>query len=82
LLLLPLALLLRKTRFRNGTWIGLGLALFSAALWFRAVDQVGSRLLPMGTHWLWHTFGAAAVAALTEYVYRLEEKGGQTAPSV
>jgi hypothetical protein len=71
-LLLPLALLLRRTRFRDGIWIGLGMALFCAALWFRAVDQAGSPLLPMGTHWLWHTFGAAAVAALTEYVYRLE----------
>jgi predicted membrane channel-forming protein YqfA (hemolysin III family) len=71
LLLLPLALLLRKTAFRHWGWIALGLALFFVALFFRAVDTRAPPLLPMGTHWLWHVFGAGTVTALTEYVYQL-----------
>jgi hypothetical protein len=33
--------------------------------------------LPMGTHWLWHSFGAAAVQFLVLYIWRsdLHEAG-------
>ena len=30
--------------------------------------------LPMGTHWLWHTFGAITTQLVTEYFYRIEGK--------
>ena len=34
--------------------------------------------LPMGTHWLWHAFGAGAVHLLVLYIYRgdLKEAAG------
>jgi hypothetical protein len=71
LLLLPIAILLRKTGYRDGLWVALGLLLFVVALFFRWADG-NVALLPMGTHWLWHIFGAATVAAVTEYVFRVE----------
>ncbi len=71
LLLAPVALLLARTRFRDGGWVVAALACFGAALFFRLRDAWLPPLLPMGTHWLWHLFGAAATAALIEYLYRL-----------
>ena len=39
---------------------------------------VGERVygyLPMGSHWLWHTFGAISTALLVEFFYRVERDG-------
>jgi hypothetical protein len=64
-------LILRKTGYQHGGLVALGLALFCVALFFRWADQ-NLELMPMGTHWLWHIFGAAAVAAVMIYAYQLE----------
>jgi hypothetical protein len=39
--------------------------------------------LPMGTHWLWHLFGAACTQFLIAYFYRLEGErvGSTTSPA-
>ena len=38
-------------------------------------------LLPMGTHWLWHTFGAISTALVVEYFYLVEgERAGPGEP--
>jgi hypothetical protein len=74
LILAPLAVILVRTRFRHGVWVGAALLSFGIALFFRCVDPLQPPLLPMGTHWLWHTFGAAAVAALSEYLYLLRRE--------
>jgi hypothetical protein len=68
-ILLPVLLTLRLTRWRGARWVGLALGLFAVALALRAIDPVAA--VPGGTHWLWHLFGAAATAALAEYLYRL-----------
>lgn len=73
LILAPAAVLLAKTRFRHGGWVALALACFAAALFFRVADA-WHLLAPVGTHWLWHLFGAATTAALMEYLYRLRRE--------
>ena len=73
ILLVPLAVVLIRTRFRYVGWVAAALASFAR----RVVLPAGGRHpvtcdLPMGTHWLWHTFGAITTLAITEYFYRLE----------
>jgi len=71
LILVPTAVLLVRTRFRDAGLIGLALGSFGLALFFRFADAWRPPLLPVGTHWLWHLFGAGTTAALMEYLYRL-----------
>jgi hypothetical protein len=70
--LTPTALVLVRTRFRHGGWVVAGVVAFVIAWFFRLVDQRMGLTLPMGTHWLWHAFGATATAFLVEYFYRVE----------
>lgn len=70
--LTPIALVLVRTRFRHGGWVVAGLVAFVIAWFFRLVDLRIGYALPMGSHWLWHAFGAAATALLIEYFYRVE----------
>jgi len=73
MIILPLALALMRTRFRHGGWVYSALAFFSIAWICRLADaEVRPPFLPMGTHWLWHVFGALTTAALSVYVYRIE----------
>jgi hypothetical protein len=82
LILVPAAALLVKTRFRHGGWVALALGCFAVALFFRVADA-WHLLAPVGTHWLWHLFGAATTAALMEYLYRLRrEKLSPAAPGL
>jgi hypothetical protein len=36
--------------------------------------------MPMGSHWLWHTFGAIATALIIEFFYLVE--GDQRPPAL
>jgi hypothetical protein len=73
LVLLPLALALVRTHFRHAGWVYTALACFVLAWICRIADAtVRPPPLPMGTHWLWHTFGALTTAALSAYVYYIE----------
>lgn len=72
LLICPLGAVLVRTRFRHAGWVAGGLASFAIAWFCRLVDNMPLADLPMGTHWLWHTFGALTTFALMEYFYRLE----------
>ncbi|MBA4188620.1 MAG: hypothetical protein C0467_11520 [Planctomycetaceae bacterium] len=69
--LTPIALVLVRTKFRHGGWIVAGVVAFVIAWCFRLVDRRVELMLPMGSHWLWHTFGAIATAFLIEYFYRV-----------
>jgi hypothetical protein len=68
----PLGAFLVRTRFRHAGWVGAGLAAFAIAWFCRLIDNTGMSDLPMGTHWLWHTFGAICTAFLFEYFARIE----------
>lgn len=70
--IIPLAGMLIRTRFRHIGWVAAGLASFGIGWFFRLVDERIGPYLAMGSHWLWHTFGALATAFLIEYFYRVE----------
>ena len=56
---------------------GGGIISFVIAWIFRLVDRDPDMVahLPMGTHWLWHTFGAITTALMVEYFYLVEGEG-------
>lgn len=70
--LAPIALALWRTRFRHGGWVVVGLISFVIAWFFRLVDQYSAEYLAMGSHWLWHSFGAISTAAMIQYFYKIE----------
>ncbi len=72
IVLLPIALVLWRTRFRHGGWVVVGLISFGIAWFFRLVDQYSAEYMTMGSHWLWHTFGAISTAAMIRYFYLVE----------
>lgn len=72
--LIPLLGVLLKMRFRHVGWVIAGLLSFGMAWFFRLVDRAIGLQLPMGSHWLWHTFGAIATALLIEFFYRVERE--------
>lgn len=65
----PLIMLLVKTKWRNGGLVALSGLFFAMALFFRLID--GWELTPIGTHFLWHTFGAVATSFIFLFIYRL-----------
>jgi hypothetical protein len=72
LILVPTALLLWKTRFYAGRWVATALGAFLIAITCRALDY--QALLPMGTHFLWHVFGAVACHSMFQYVFEIHEQ--------
>ncbi len=74
-ILVPAFALLPRLRPERRFLPWTALAALILALFFRSVDlQSGSVLPGVGTHWLWHAFGAAAVHLLIWNVYELDEK--------
>lgn len=70
--LIPTILILKKTGWHNALYIALAFISFGLALFFRIFDQDG--LLQMGTHFLWHVFGAVSTYFMFFYVYHLQLK--------
>lgn len=70
-LMVPLLWVLARTQFRHSGWVLAGVASFAHGWFCRLADNTSIVNLPMGTHWLWHLYGAAAVMFMTEYFYRL-----------
>jgi hypothetical protein len=52
---------------------------FAIAWFFRLVDREIATTLPMGSHWLWHCFGAASTALIVEYFYLVEGESTNSA---
>jgi hypothetical protein len=80
--LTPLVWSLFKTRFRYGGWVVAAIVSFVFALIFRLFDRDPDMVahLPMGTHWLWHTFGAITTLLMVEYFYLVEGEGEKQPP--
>ncbi|MCB9235771.1 MAG: hypothetical protein H6581_29255 [Bacteroidia bacterium] len=80
LILIPIIMVMVKTRFFEAKWVAFALISFLIAIFFRTVDHLA--WIPIGTHFLWHIFGAAACHFVLEYVFSLEsipsvpEEGG------
>jgi hypothetical protein len=70
-IVLPALGVLLKTGFRHGIYPLLALVFFVIAIATRTTDAWWPGTFPMGTHWLWHVFGAAAGQMVAEYLYRL-----------
>ena len=76
--LTPIALVLWRSRFRHGGWVVAGIISFALAWFFRLMDQHSAAYLTIGSHWLWHTFGAISTAMIVQYFYKVEgEKVGE-----
>jgi hypothetical protein len=80
-LLIPLFVVLVRTRFRHGNLVLAALASFAIAWFLRLADGLPGSL-PMGTHWLWHVFGALTTIALLEYFLRIEVETLEPDPRV
>lgn len=83
-ILLPVGRHLAGTRWADVNLVAAALAMFAVAIAFRGIDlRVPITFLPMGTHWLWHSFGAGAVHLLILHIYRsdLRETAREIRPS-
>lgn len=70
--LIPTYLVLKKVKFNGWPYIAGALGAFAVALLCRILDSQG--LIPVGTHFLWHVFGAIACHLMFAFVWRLEER--------
>ncbi|KAF2516269.1 ceramidase [Flavobacterium salilacus subsp. salilacus] len=71
LVLFPVLAYLISTKFTNGKWVGFALLAFIFALTFRIADNWG--WVSIGTHFLWHTFGAVAAFCMFQYLYTINK---------
>ncbi|TRO67485.1 ceramidase [Christiangramia sabulilitoris] len=68
-LLLPLVTYFYTTKLHNWGYVLLAFLSFGFAIGFRILDGF-YYIIPMGTHWLWHVFGALSVFFLIKYIYK------------
>jgi hemolysin III len=66
--LIPIFIYAARIYFKRFYLIALAMLSFGAAISFRISDQ-SLDFLAMGSHWLWHTFGAIAVFLVMQYVF-------------
>lgn len=71
IILSPILVALWRTNFRHVGWVAAALVSFGIAWICRLADAWQPPLLPMGTHWLWHGFGALTTWCVTEYLYHI-----------
>jgi hypothetical protein len=69
MIVLPLVLLLWKIHWYNVWLVLCAFVSFVIAVGFRVEDKYTS--LPIGTHFLWHTFGAIATTLIFIFIYRI-----------
>jgi hemolysin III len=67
--LFPTWLMLHKQHYFQGKYVVYALLAFITAIFFRIADRW--EWLPMGTHFLWHTFGAVACHLMLWYFYTI-----------
>jgi hypothetical protein len=72
IVLFPVLAVLVKTSFNHGKWVGYALIAFVLALTFRIADKW--QWLDVGTHFLWHVFGAIAAWCMFNYIYLFNNK--------
>lgn len=65
---LPLLIYLYQTNFIKWESVVMTIISFSIALLFRQLDKLHIEVLPMGTHFLWHTFSAVGAFFMLDYL--------------
>ncbi|OOQ56675.1 hypothetical protein [Mucilaginibacter pedocola] len=70
MIVLPLTLLLIRMKGHNAWLVVFSLLAFATALFFRIADKW--QWLSIGTHFLWHFFGAIATTVIFIFIYRLK----------
>lgn len=65
---LPLIIHLTKTEFKGGYLVAGTIVSFIVALLFREIDRIPFSFLPMGTHFLWHSFAALGAYFMLWYL--------------
>ena len=73
IVLLPVLSYLIYTNWKAAKWVGFALLAFIFALTFRVVDKWA--WLSIGTHFLWHSFGAVATYCMFNYIYLTQRLG-------
>jgi len=68
-LLLPIFLYFFTVKSNYWEFVVFAIISFGFAISFRILDNF-VYLIPMGTHWLWHCFGALSVYFLMNYIYK------------
>ena len=68
-LLLPIVTYFITTKSVHWFYVLLAFLSFGIAISFRVLDNF-MYILPMGTHWLWHSFGALSVFFLMNFIYK------------
>ena len=67
--LFPIFFYLARAHWKHFTWVLSSLFCFVFAISFRYIDNSDWDILPMGTHWLWHVFGALSSHLLIQYIF-------------
>lgn len=68
-LLLPIITYFFTNYKQHWPYVLLAIVSFGFAISFRVLDN-SMYILPMGTHWLWHCFGALSVFFLMSFIYK------------
>jgi hemolysin III len=72
MMFIPALMFLYQTRFVGAGYLVTAVILFIVALFFRYIDlKIRFSFLPMGTHWLWHTFCGIGIMFLSYYLVRI-----------
>ncbi len=71
--LIPLVIILSRTKFQGVGYIIGVIAAFTVALLCRQFDLDSMGILPMGTHFLWHVFTGIGGFMIGGYLYSLEK---------
>jgi len=73
MIFLPAVFLLFQTKFLKVKHLVISILCFILALWFRELDGFSADYLPMGSHFLWHIFGAIGSYFLASYLFYLQK---------
>lgn len=69
---IPLIIYLIKTSYSGWKLVLAGILSFAVALMFREFDYIPMAALPMGTHFLWHSFSAVGAYFIIGYLFMVQ----------
>ncbi len=69
---IPIFITLYKTKFYKWSYVAGSVSVMILAVLSRTFDKYLAMLLPMGTHFMWHLFGAIGTQFILLYIYHLD----------